>query len=376
MILLMIKNTGIKQKLKKCIIGGTAALVLNSCATTNKFNRAYDQKEIPHAAVTSLNNILVAKQKPVDDNFLREQEDTLNAISAVSLSELKVDDGNHAKKETTVMQSLSSFCEQIKTECQRLASEYKRMENATIKRGKVSSLEILDVDTMIWPYRGKEVIETNERQITNQGINENVDIAVVRAAAQHRMHKFLDAATLALSGAEPKEVKALEKRELGYSVFNASNLFALNKLSTGDELSFSEKIGYVANYAIDDVIKYAAYEYRHDEQVKDPERLEMELEVLFDYMKQALNAYDYIGRENEVTNMKLLKQTKDRLIQILPEKMFGKPKLRTAMIDEIAILLSVEPLTNKIEKANFDLSKFALNSNQQQKGKDQSELTR
>ena len=359
------------NKLKKCILSAAATVFLTGCTTMNQFNRTYDYQEVPHLKETSLSSFLLMQQKPVDDKFLRAQTETINQICSVNISDIKANAENPAENEKAWLQKLSADCNRIKGECQRVACEYKRMENATRRKHKISSYEILNVDNDLFMYDGRETFEYMGKQLTNQGLSEDVDINTVRAAAQHSMHKFSDAATQVFIGAEEKEVKALEKYELGYSVFSVQNIFVYNRLIENGKLSFDEKICQIVDHAIDDVVRYATYEYRHDPRIQDPARLEVELKTLFNYMEEALNAY-YPDQAHAPADMKLLNQVEERIIQLLPRMMFGDEKQRTAMVKQIATLIAVDPLTRKLEKANIDLSKFTLNKMNEQNA----ELTR
>lgn len=347
----MIKKQGI-QKLKKCLIGGATALALTSCATKQQINQSINYKEVPHIAETSLNARLVKKQKPVDDEFLREEEAMLNELCFSDLYHL---DANISTENDVALQTMVDYCYKLKTMSQRAASVYKRMEEETMKTADVTAYDILSIDNEIWSYRNTEVIKTTVDGVTikNQGLAEDTDINAVRAAMQHRLHKFFDAKTLAFTNALSSESVALDKYELGYGFFD--DYFFVKK----DKQGFTAKIYNVAEYLMDDVIKYTMYEYKHGAGIENPAALEVELEKLFTEMERGLNSYGYLSNEdNSEKDMTLFNQAATRLVKMLPATMFGDVKTRKMLVCELATSLALEPLTRDLEKHGYDMSKF------------------
>ena len=343
------------NKLKKCVIAGAAALTLSSCASLNQTDKAIMYKEAPHIGETSLNTKMVKKQKPVDEEFLRQESEMLDQVCFNELFDLELTDNNRDVQQNEAFQKLAADCQKMKPLTQRAASQYKRMEQATIKKGKVSAYEILSVDNQICSYHYSDVIKATIKgvRVTNQGLPEDTNLNAVRAAYQHRMHKFLDAKTLVLSGAVPSELVAQEKYELGYGVFEERHFVK------SDKEDFIEQAYDMMDYVVQDVVNYAMYEFRHNMHVENPAALEKELNSLFKKMEEGMNAYGYqgIGAEKD---MQQFAQARQKIVHILSQapEMFGEPQDIDALMFEIGSGWAMLPLLYDMHKKGIDFTRF------------------
>lgn len=346
----MIIENGLKQKLKKCMIGATAALVLSGCVTTNKFDKAIMRKEVPHMEETSLNAKLVKKQKPIDNEFLLQEDAILNKFAFSELFDVQLDGENRAEQETMIVQKLADDCQAMKTLTQRAASHYKVMEQKTKQERKVTDFEVLGIVNNICSYRYSTI---HGGRVKNQGLDENTDLDAVRAAYRHSMHKFLDAKILALTDALPNELVAQEKYELGYGVFMDPDFVKYN------QQTMEEKMHNSTYYAMEDMVNYVVYEYRHSLQVENPAEIESKIEKCLSQIQQGLNAYGYQGKGAE-KDLELYQQGKQGLIEIMSRvpDMCGSPAEIEALVDELGSGLVVLPLTRDLHNKNVDIAKF------------------
>lgn len=348
MLIFMITQTGLKKKLSKCVIAGAAALTLQGCASLKQVDQAIMNKEVPHMAETTLNAKMVKGQKPIDEEFLRAEDAMLNEICFSDLFALTADEVG--VKQEYVDQKLLDYGHTLKGLAQRTASEYKKMEDATVKRGKLSTYEMLAINTKIWSYRNSDIIkpEVNGVPVRNQGLPEDTDLNAVRATLQHRLHKFMDAKSLLLTGGKPQELVAMEKYELGYGVFEDPHFVNTEKQD------LEAKLCDMVDYVTTDIINYALYEFRHGVKVQDPAALEVELETLFYQMEQGLNAYGYQG-QGASKDMQQYTQAKQRLVEILSQApaMFGNPAMISATLDEVGSTMASMPLVRTLKAKGY-----------------------
>lgn len=352
MIIFMIMNEDVKQKLKKCIIGSAAALVLSGCVTTKQGNQMMMDQEIPHRAETSLNVKMVKKQKPIDAEFILQEEAMLKQLAYSELYDVQIDKANHEEQEAIVLQKFADDCRAMKNLTQRAASHYKNLEQVTMQNGKVPELEILDIEDKICSYRYARI---HGGWAQNQGLDENTNLDAVRAAYRHCMHKFLDAKILALTGALPSELIAQEKYELGYGVFYNRD-FMNNKTQNLDD-----KLNDIIGYVMDDMVNYVVYEYRHSLPEENPAAIEREMEDLLYEMQQGLNAYGYQGEgaEKDMVQAKQAEQGLIRIMSRVPE-MCGKPDEIKVLICELGAGMVMLPTARDLTKKGVDLSKLNL----------------
>lgn len=394
MLAFMITKTSIDQKLKptvqklkKFVAGvvvgvGVAASSLTGCASKNKIDQAIESKkgrvlmykadqaiklkEVPHMMDTSLNSKLLKKQKPIDAEFLRQQDELLNEICFSELYDLELNDENRAEQEAVALQKIADYCKKMKVMTQRVVAEYKKREQNNKKKYLVSDYEILSIRENMVRYCDTEVFKIKYRgvQLKNQGLPENTDINAVRVALQHCIHEFLDETILGLEGANPEESVAHVKYELGYGNFaSPASVFYRNP----DQQDIQVKMHFAGDHIMTDIINFAMYEYSHGSQAKNLIDLEQELESLFDDMQKALKTYSYQGKGSQ-KDMPLYYQSKQRLVKILSEApgMFGENQKEkekneyviAALIDQIGLTLAMLTVTDNLKTEKVDLVKL------------------
>ena len=346
-----LKNSSVK-KLRKFVLAGAASLVLNGCVSIDQIDRSMLLKEVPHVAETTLDGQFVKKQARIDDDFLSQEDAMLQEICFSELFTLPMAT-NRAEQSDMALQKLDEYCQTMKVLAQSAAGRYKQMEDATKKKYKISGYEVLSVINDICSYHTSETIKSarNGVRISNQGLPEDTDINVVRAALQHRMHMFLDAKNLALMGASAHEVTAMEKYELGYGFLDD------HRFTSDNQQDIEEQIYHSVQSAIEDIIDYAMYEYRHGAQVQNPHHIEVELQNLFDQLEKGLNAYGYQGQGGD-KDMQMANQAMTQIAEMLPQSMFGSPRDIKTLLGEVSSSLSFLPLTRSLRKQGVDLSQF------------------
>lgn len=346
----MIKNK-LNQKLRKCVIGGVAALTLNSCATLSKADQAIIRKEVPHMDVTSLNNQLVKKQKPIDEDFLRAEDAMLNKMAYNQIFDLQIDDSNRAEQSDVALQMLREDCETMIPLTQRVSACYKKMEHATKKENAISDYDVLSIMSEICSNR---FCSMRDSKIKNQNLPEDTDLNAVRAAYRHCAHKYLDGKILALKDAAPAELITQEKHELGYGILY-DPLFVNTKYE-----DIEGKVSNTVYYVMKDIVNCVVYEYRHSLPEINPNEVEYEMEMLFSQMEEGTNAYGYQG-QGAVKDLQEYEQAKQGLVGIMQKvpEMCGEPKEIEALLDEIGSSMVLLPLTRDMTKKGVKLSDYS-----------------
>lgn len=342
-------NTLKTNQFKRGLLISAAVSTLSGCVTSKKLCHPINYREVPHIEETTLNPKLIKKQSPIDNELLLQEDAFLNELCFSDLYHV-----NSQDDKTMVWQKMAEYCQQMKLLGQRTAAEFKRMENKTKKDYNVTEYEEASIKNDIWSYRQSDYIkqEINGIKITNQGLPKDTNLNAVRATAQHDAHQFCDTKSLIYSGALANECVAIDKYELGYGVFE--NPF----LTQTNDSNFEERVYGVTRNITDRIINYAVYEYRHSEKNENPSEYEIQLYSTFLQMERALNTYGYQGKDRSAKDPKLLKQSIEELVNILPETMFGDETKRKVLAREIATAYAMEPLVTSLEEKGFEMSKF------------------